>query len=47
MIVRMRALSFATIGKTIGRAKTPSSKRRALSRFAAALSPTMIGVIGV
>ena len=44
---RMRARSFATIGKTMGRAKTPSSNRRLLKRFAIAESPSITGVIGV
>src|SRR2546430_16478550 len=44
---RMRARSFATIGYTIGRAKTPSSNRRSLNRFAVAESPSITGVIGV
>src|SRR5256712_4590209 len=44
---RMRARSFATIGYTIGSAKTPSSNRRWLNRFAVAESPSMTGVIGV
>ena len=44
---RMRARSFATIGYTIGKAKTPSSNRRSLNRFAVAESPSITGVIGV
>src|SRR5205814_11420 len=44
---RMRARSFATIGKTMGRAKTPSSNSRLLKRFAIAESPSITGVIGV
>src|SRR2546425_5138276 len=44
---RMRALSFATIGYTIGNANTPSSNNRSLKRFAIAESPSMTGVMGV
>ena len=47
IIVLILALSRATIGKTIGSAKTPSSKSLALSFFAMPLSPTITGVIGV
>ena len=46
-IVRMRALSRATVGKTTGWAKTPSSSRRSLNRPAVAESPIITGVIGV
>src|SRR3989442_4934614 len=44
---RMRARSLATIGYTIGRAKTPSSNKRSLNRLAVAESPSITGVIGV
>src|SRR2546428_5652380 len=44
---RMRAWSLATIGYTIGKAKTPSWNRRSLNRLAIAESPSMTGVIGV
>src|SRR2546430_16809931 len=44
---RMRARSLATIGYTIGSAKTPSSNRRSLNRLAIAESPSITGVIGV
>src|SRR2546430_16690682 len=44
---RIRARSFATIGKTIGKANTPSSNNRSLNRFAVAESPSITGVIGV
>src|SRR2546426_1693017 len=44
---RMRARSLATIGYTIGKAKTPSSNRRSLNRLAVAESPSITGVIGV
>src|SRR5436190_1286303 len=44
---RIRARSFATIGKTIGKANTPSSNNRSLNRFAIVESPSMTGVIGV
>src|SRR2546421_11045127 len=44
---RIRARSFATIGKTIGKANTPSSNNRSLNRFAIAESPSKTGVIGV
>src|SRR5438128_12125088 len=44
---RIRARSFATIGKTIGKANTPSSNNRSLNRFAMAESPRITGVIGV
>src|SRR5579871_1001551 len=47
MIVRIRALSLATMGNTIGRANTPSSYSRWLSWRAMALSPTITGVMGV
>src|SRR5436190_14666067 len=46
-IVRIRALSIATVGKTTGWAKTPSSNRRWLNRPAVSGSPIMTGVIGV
>src|SRR6267143_5355251 len=44
---RIRALSFATMGKTIGNANTPSSKSRSLNLFAIAESPNLTGVMGV
>ena len=47
IIVRILALSRATIGKTIGSANTPSSKSLALSFLAIPLSPTITGVMGV
>ena len=47
IIVLIRALSRATIGKTIGSANTPSSKSLALSFLAIPLSPTITGVMGV
>src|SRR3972149_10360097 len=47
MIVRMRALSFATIGYTIGSANTPRSNSRWLSFLAIVGSPHITGVIGV
>jgi hypothetical protein len=47
IIVLILALSRATIGYTIGKANTLSSKSLALSFFAMPLSPTIIGVIGV
>ena len=46
-IVRSRALSSATVGKTTGWAKTPSSKSRSLNRPAVSGSPIITGVIGV
>src|SRR5213083_2959674 len=44
---RMRARSFATIGYTMGTAKTPSSNSRLLNCCARAESPSITGVIGV
>ena len=46
-IVRIRALSIATVGNTTGWAKTPSSNRRWLNRPAVSGSPIITGVIGV
>src|SRR4029079_1950657 len=46
-IVRIRALSIATVGKTTGWAKTPSSNSRWLDRPDGSGSPIMTGVIGV
>ena len=46
-IVRSRDLSMATVGKTTGWAKTPSSISRSLKRPAVSGSPIMTGVIGV
>ena len=46
-IVRIRAWSRATVGKTTGWAKIPSSKRRWLKRPAVSGSPIITGVIGV
>src|SRR2546428_3478325 len=46
-IFLIRARSLATIGYTIGRAKTPSSNRRALNRFAVAESPRLPRVVRV
>src|SRR6266540_1941499 len=46
-MLRMRALSFPTIGYTIGNANTPSSNNRSEKRFAIAESPSMTGVMGV
>ncbi len=46
-IVRMRARSRATVGKTTDVAKTPSSNRRPENRIVAPESPRMTGVIGV
>ena len=46
-IVRSRARSSATVGKTTLVAKTPSWNRRSENAIAARLSPTMTGVMGV
>ena len=46
-IVRSRDLSIATVGKTTGWAKTPSSMSRSLKRPAVSGSPIITGVIGV
>src|SRR4029078_4350258 len=45
-IVRIRALLIATVGKTTGWAKTPSSNSRWLNRPAVAGAPTITGLIG-
>jgi len=46
-IVRTRALSRATVGKTTDVAKIPSSNRPAANACAFDASPAMTGVIGV
>eukprot|EP00966_Prymnesium_polylepis_P306685 7086884-Prymnesium_polylepis.1 len=46
-ITRTRALPLATIGKTIGEAKTPSSNNRVLNALAFSSSPIITGMIGV
>ena len=47
IMVRMRDLSRATIGNTIGKANTPSSKSPTLRACALADSPHIAGVMGV